>query len=307
MKKDLYVCSKPLQYLNVCNIPKRFHLANSRILLLIGRFYEGETFCRGVAQKDFRWDQVVLLKNNFQLYCYLLLHSFDSLIYGYDNGSIIGIIAFIKRFKLYLLEEGIGTYIHGKKKRGFLAKVIDSITGVSENWGQSSFTKGAFVYYPDLYKNFVKCNYPVLSFQYKITDIIEKEMANFMKLSNFNSSFFRGVHDKKILLYATSWNVNEKIIKTMTRLRANYDAVFIKPHPHIKDLSNIDNEFVIIKTNLMIEFIIAIWLKNRNEVTLFHEGSSTELYFCDLIKSHNFSHKTKRLFSDLLAMRCGRA
>ena len=49
------------------------------------------------------------------------------------------------------------------------------------------------------------------------------------------------------------------------------------------------DDIEIIRTNLMIEFMFNKWIENRNQITVFHEGSSSVFYFNNYIKSIDMS------------------
>ena len=47
---DIFICTKPLQYINLCNIPT--DESNSKILIIIDAFYKASEFSKYIAKKS---------------------------------------------------------------------------------------------------------------------------------------------------------------------------------------------------------------------------------------------------------------
>ena len=56
---DIYICSKPLQYFNIKNIP--YENCN-RILVIVDAFRDSEHFFERVSRYDKSWSQVLYVK-----------------------------------------------------------------------------------------------------------------------------------------------------------------------------------------------------------------------------------------------------
>ena len=188
MKTDIYVCSKPLQYFNARNIPQSFHPNHRRVLVLVTYFYDADYFYTMVKQHDNSWSEVVKVSNVNSMYLYLLLHRFDSLIYGFDTSTCLGIIHLLKKYDFYILEEGLGTYMgscftSSDGRKNTIQAYVDKISGVSTDWGHTRFVKGAFVYYPELYKKLRVPNYEPTSFEKPFVDKVSEDVRLFLTLS----------------------------------------------------------------------------------------------------------------------------
>ena len=98
------------------------------------------------------------------------------------------------------------------------------------------------------------------------------------------------ISDRKILLYITGWQINQKIIDRKDRERKDFDYTIIKPHPHIRDYSAFENRgLTVFKSNLMVEFLLCLWLKQGNKIFIYHEGSTAVFYFKGIIKAEDLS------------------
>ena len=78
---DIFICTKPLQYINLCNIPT--DESNSKILIIIDAFYKASEFSKYIENNEHQWSKVIFLKriNTFYkildtggyfLYCFIM-------------------------------------------------------------------------------------------------------------------------------------------------------------------------------------------------------------------------------------------
>lgn len=303
MKTDIYACSKPLQYFNARNIPESFHPGYKRILIIITYFYNADKFVEMVRANDKSWDEVVKVSSVASFYKYLLLHHFNSLIYGYDTSTVLGIIHMLRKYDFYVLEEGIGTYLPSDsgKKKNFIQTLVDNASGISTEWGHTKFVKGAFVYYPNLYKSLRIPKFEPLDFAKPFVDKVREDEKFFMTLCGLLNGELLSIKNGRILLYITEWNFNKDILEKMTQERMKFDYVIVKPHPHITDFSLLDGyNFSIIKTNLMVEFLLSHWLGGNNKITVYHEGSTSIFYYKDFVDAIDLSPNRDNTYHKLI-------
>lgn len=300
-KIDLFYCSKPLQYLNAQNIPFKDN-SNKKILLLVRNFYQAKEFFENVKRFDCHWDEVISFKSTLGAFLYIFFHRVKNLYINYDCGTMIGVFYLIKRINIYLLEEGAATYLDYYFKKNKIRRYIDNLLGVGSYLGHSTYLKGAFVYYPDFYKERKKVDYDVMSFNCSFIDAIKNNYDFFIKLSSMKDLYILNIKNSKILVYVTDWIINNNIINLMEEDLGKYDFVFIKPHPHIKSTDiEICSNIKIVKTNLMMEFIIYKWIENNNSITVLHEGTSAIFYFNDYIKSIDMSKNRDSEYNRLIS------
>lgn len=277
MKTDVFVCSKPLQYLNAKNIP---HNSNhKRVLVIMPQFHEGVDFINKVRKYDMDWDVVVCAKTVLDSYKYIFVHHVDNLYMGFDNGTVLGAIIVLKRINFFFFEEGNGMYVEYPYIKSKFKYFIDSLLGVSKYVGHSKYIKEAFVYEVERYKKARSVSYPVRSFEIPILDAIDKYSDLFTLISSDSPIDYMNIVNSNILLYLTEWSVNPLIMSDIKDMKQNYDFVFIKPHPHILDFQcDIDN-VKIIRSNIMVEFILSRWLKGNNTISIIHSGTSALEYY----------------------------
>ena len=303
-KTDIYVCCKPLQYFNARNIPQTFHPEHRRILIIKTRFNKADEFYEMVKANDDQWDEVIKVPNSTSLYRIFLFRRFNSLIYGYDTSSILGLLHLIKRFDFYLLEEGISTYLpiggFGGKKN-LIQSLIDRITGVSNAGGYTRFVKSAFVYYPELYIKIRNPKFAPSTFAKPFIKKVSEDMHLFLSVSNVIDNETLAISNSQVLLYITNWNINQCIIEKMVQVADNYDYCIIKPHPHITDYSSLNKtDFVVFNSNLMVEFLLCLWLKQGNKITIYHEGSTSIFYYRDLVEAIDLSPNKNKPYNKLI-------
>ena len=287
-KVDIYICSKPLQYLNICNTP--MHGDNKKILIICDAFYKSYEFSQNIRKYEKQWDRVFLVSGRKWVFP-VLKYKVDKLFFGLDS-TIVGILHLIKKFKFYLYEEGAGIYNSGnvriQKKYRLLAKLL----GTGEVIGKSKYLEGIYVYYPSFYISKIQPSCPVHSFKMPYRDVIKQNVNRFLKLYDFdaNRETFLNIKDSKILLYLTDWEYQTSTIERMKKEKHNYDYLFIKPHPHIR-IENIPviEGVEVLYTTLVVEMIIQVWIENNNEITVYHQDSTAVTPFGNEINSINVS------------------
>lgn len=292
---DIFICTKPLQYINLCNIPT--DESNSKILIIIDAFYKASEFSKYIENNEHQWSKVIFLKRintfykifRYRWLFFVLFYNVDKLYYSLDS-TVIGLLHFIKRFKFFLYEEGAGTYRKQRIQNKY--KAIAKMFGTSEIMGFSKYIKGAFVYYPDYYKSQIAPSCPISRFTLSYRETIRQMAKKFLCLYDLDSQNeeFLKMKDSTILLYITDWEIQHSTISQMENLRNEYDYLFIKPHPHIR-IKNMPNILgvEVLYTNLIVEIIIDTWLKNNNRVTVLHQDSTAVTPFGNEIKSINVS------------------
>lgn len=277
MKKiDVFICSKPLQYLNICNIPTSY--SNNKILIICDAFYKAQEFANNIRKNEKQWNKVIFTKG-YNWFFHVLRYKVNNLYYGLDS-TIIGVLHYIKRFNFYLYEEGAGSYrfLQIQNKYKYLARFL----GTGGIMGQSKYLKKIFVYHPNYYVSQIHPSCPVSTFNISYREMIKQNSSNFINLYNFNENeaSFLKITNSKILLYITDWEYQTSTIRIMQEQISNYDYLFVKPHPHIKEniLSSIEG-INIIYTSLVVEVILDVWLKGNNSITVYHQDSTAIIPF----------------------------
>lgn len=296
-KVDIYICSKPLQYLNICNIPSSGN--NKKILIVCDAFYKALEFTDSIREFDKQWDRVILVKG-WNWVFHVLRFRVDKLYWGLDT-TIIGAVHFIKRFKFFMYEEGAGTYKQLRIQNRH--KLFARLFGTGEIMGKSKYLQAIYVYYPEYYVSRINPSCPVLGFTLSNREIIKQNVNNYLRFYGFdkNNDPFLGIKNSNILLYITDWEFQISTIEHMREQKGNFDYLFIKPHPHIKT-ENIPviNGIDVIYTNIVVEMILQIWLEGNNKITVFHQDSTAIIPFGKEIHAVNVSQAANEEYHQII-------
>lgn len=289
MSTDIYICSKPLQYFNIRNI-KYQSSSGRKVLLVLGSFIDAEKFVEKIRMLDTSWDEIKLFKSHGEIYLYLFFHPAINLFVEIDASFVYGIFYKLARFKnMYMFEEGFGSYRRDRFDRSKgIKKMINAYTGVGHHVGFSRFLSGQYLYLPELYRMQFP-GYPKMLYSFNKPFIahLQEELSFFLELSE-NYESFLSIKNRRIGLYLTNHSVNDKIITTMYEERDSFDLMLIKLHPHIKKYEgNSQYNLNIIHSNIMIEFLLILLLRNENEITVFHENSTAVIWFQNRISCRN--------------------
>jgi hypothetical protein len=203
-----------------------------------------------------------------------------------------------------LLEEGAGTYLPGGGSGGrknMIQCILDRISGVSTDWGHTRFVKGAFVYYPELYSKLRKPPFVPMPFEKPFVEKVSENVNFFLTLSDVIDNELVAICNSRILLYITDWIISDNIILRMEQESKDYDYCIVKPHPHIKEFQSFEKiGLSIFKSNLMVEFLLCLWLQQGNKITVFHEGSTSIFYYRELVDAVDLSPKRNNDYHKLI-------
>lgn len=287
MSRDVYICSKPLQYFNVRNIG--YESGSLKVLAIVGNFRDARSFFEHVRQWDDSWDEILYFDTQFQFDRYLFFHPADTLFVEIDVSFVYGIFYKLSRFKrMYVFEEGFGTYRNRTDGSKGLKRLINRLTGAGDHVGFAQFLTGQYLYMPDLYRRlFPGYAKELCSFRKPFVERLREELPLFLKFSTGYEEFL-SLRDKSIGIYLTNFTINPDILSTLEAERGRFDEVYVKLHPHIQAMENLQGCSVkVIRTNIMVEFLFLLLLDNGNKLTLFHENSTSVIWFQDRVENRN--------------------
>src|SRR5690606_6615893 len=174
----------------------------------------------------------------------------------------------------FVYEEGIGSYINNirevahkniygqvgwaRKVKTKLIELFLSAMGHQNCHGGSKFTKGIYIYNHELHRQ-QNPEYSKLRLHFKKSFIEHLQQFDERELmTTDNTQLLDNVKERKVLLYLTSWSIDENI---KDKLHNYIDYVkILKPHPklNLNDYDNIIKEFdSLIQGRDMIEFLIS--------------------------------------------------
>jgi len=271
---NFYECSKLYQYFNVKNIVTDSP-TEENVLLVNKYFIDADSFITNVKRYDHQF------------------HRIDNLYTSFRYSRMIGILRMLKHYKFICYEEGIGTY-HDvfTTTTPKIDRLIDNVFGASflRKIREISYSELMYVYLPDIYKSIhPESTTEVIRFRRGFLSHMESMADLALKLSDGRGQEFLAISESKILIYITSWEINDEIISKMNEVETQYQYVFIKPHPHIRKFSyEFPSYAKVIGTNMMVQFFLATWIANGNDITVMHESSSSLLYFGGKVNDINF-------------------
>lgn len=284
VKANVFVCSKPLQYFNVRNLIHNKNRVN--ILIIENRFNNADKFFKNIVQYDNCWNKVFFTNNRFQVFniCFLK-YTVENFYYYLDWLLIPGLLLYALPAKnIFIYEEGVGSYrtdIFNNTSN--LRKRIRRMLRISEYPGFHPKIKGIYIYRPAVYNEIFKSynNKPaVLSFNSSFKTMITENTSLGIKLFNYdNTASVLNLKNKRICLYITSWPLYEAFFSVIDLTK--YEYCIIKPHPHIRNLSFLENKnernIIVIKF-LLAELLISILVNNNNVIDIYHHNSSSLMY-----------------------------
>lgn len=282
MRRDVFIVSKPLRFLNIKNVVPNCGDSH-KTLIVVDSFADAYNFKMNVEKFDTSWNKVYLVKSVKYLYFLLLFLHIDRLYTFVDCSIFVGILYLLKRVKVCVLEEGAGSYI--PNSIGGVQKNIHKLLGIGKNIGCSKFTWALYVYSPYAYKKLNPESIAnVIPFPHDFVSNMRQYTDLFLKISSTDINNIEDVKNGNILIYITNWDIDQSILSKIDELKVNYDKVIIKPHPHITDYTLIPKGYHIIGGNILAELFISLLLNNNNNLTVIHSSSTALLYFQNKVK-----------------------
>ena len=298
MNENVFICTKPLQYFNIKNIPysKYFNANDKKILIVADEFYRSEDFYKEIKKVDKDWDKVIFRRNYNHALLYLWSHySVSNVFLSSDIGLFVSLTCSLRSFNVYTYEEGVDTYSVNRTLTGSssLLKLFRTCLGNGLYMNDSKWLNGCFLYSPEL---FVRFRPQTAIRLYKMERSFSEhmyKMRDFFK-GLYDDSVISPINDIKkssVLLYISNWEIDNRIVCEISNVKRHYDYVLIKLHPNIKKKIEIlrDNNVIYVNNQMMAEFLITLLLSNENQITIFHNNSTAVLYYQNDVKLVSFS------------------
>jgi|25_taG_2_1085351.scaffolds.fasta_scaffold00480_8 hypothetical protein len=285
---SLFVCSKPIQFLNCAAIAKHYKIKDANIIVVtkgisdlidfkrfIGGLYEGVVFERVDYVKTHK--EAVSLHHGSR---------YKSLFIEDDRVSLYYILDKIRRKNTIVFEEGFGTYLGSYKYslsgiRYFRWLWSSLLFGCGLDFGEGRKTNHVMVRYPDLFKAIKPhLTHKVLPMPGHVSECNSASSAIIDLYESDINFLLDAVKEKCIAVVLGKWggieNNDKKSIKDN-----GFDLIFYKPHPHD---GAPETEFAALPTPSWFpaELLITIIARTAAWLTVYHYGSSVFLYKKDL-------------------------
>ena len=150
MKKyDVFIVTKPLQYLNATNIST----LNKKNCLLVNNFKDANLIYKKISELSNYWSSVFYFEKSADAYLWVIKNKgmVENLYIDSDYGvqKHFYLVRLYKHINIFVYEEGIGNYkgnLNNNSFIGNLKKTFNSLLGNKDFLGGSKYVKGIFLY-----------------------------------------------------------------------------------------------------------------------------------------------------------------
>ncbi len=277
MSAAICIITKPLQYVNLLNIP---HLDSSTSTLVMVKSFSNYQKLYDYLIAEGKWQKVMVANTMIEAikYCYSNQKMYQSLYLNTDIGFKLSIYLFrIKINNIYLYDEGWGSYRSDIKRKYNKSRLLSVLLYKDKNAqyyiGSHPKVKGIYLYFPELHKQLL----PYCNKQLGLKrDFLEHIKCGDFKI--FDYTCLDSYKDKDILLYLSSWDIDSRIYEIIDN---NSNQIRLaKLHPHILEGSiNVENFDEIIDSGLMAEFVIKELISKARSLEIYHHNSTSVIYF----------------------------
>ena len=299
MNTSIYIITKPLQYINVTNIPDK----NLKYLIIINNFNDANEFYELVKSHSNLWIDIKIFDSKYFALSWLIIMNkrlkVSNIFLDSDYGIVLHFFLFFLKDKLIsVYEEGWGSYREIRTATNFISFLKNKINVFFKNEniiGGSRFTTHIYLYHISFYKKTFNNNSKILlDFNFKFTQHIDSFKEFKYIFAQKEMSYLK---NKEVLLYLTSYTYDLSIEDYLFEYKNNYKI--LKPHPHIKDFKGITKFDEILNGVVPAEFIINSLLKIVEKLVIIHHGSTSLLYFLnnEKILEINIDKKTNKFYN----------
>tara|TARA_B100000315_G_C14523927_1_gene562895 strand:+ start:350 stop:1324 length:975 start_codon:yes stop_codon:yes gene_type:complete len=278
---NLFICSKPLQLLNVLNIVQNSDIkSDSNILFIVEKFDLKKNEITIKDNLEAFFSDIKILAE-YEHIPSILDFKVNKMFIDSDFGANRYIIKKISAKSNIVYEEGYGTYRHNYID-SLILKIKYKIKKLSTYIGGCDLTDEIIVYYPDLYifSHHLINSKKVKHFQLPFIQNLENNCKLYKRMFGFDDSFNELFGN--VLVIAETYGFDESNLD-YNKVNLNiYNQIILKTHPNnynkIEYNFGKDIDCKIIDNDIPIEFIIYELFKEGLNVTLLHTGSSSILH-----------------------------
>ena len=215
--KNAYIVTRPIQYINVLNIPD--NNINVKALLLVDTFAGANEFAK-VQQESVScvWNEIIVFKDVYNALQWAVNHKseIDSLYTFSDYGvKIHWYLNKLPNVNIYLYEEGTATYVsrfQGENSlQTFILRFLNKTWHTGSYIGSYSRTKAIYAYNTELFKKLKPfCKRQILPFNNTLFDHLKNNKDS---LDYFMYKELPSVIPSKVLMYLSGWDYNDEVEK----------------------------------------------------------------------------------------------
>ena len=285
MSNNIFICSKPLQLLNVLNIVQSTLISGFNGYLFIVENFEINQISKDkiIHYYSKLFKKIIFVKTQDEVFDYIDCNIRTLVTYS-DVGK--GQRVFIERFsslKVVIYEEGYAIY-HPTFVYSRLARFKYYIKGYAPFIGASPLTHEVITYNPKIYYRShgrYSCD-SIIEFKSTFLGALIRNQNEFYDIFNYVDHSLPGVNNVLLLLLGESDNI-EKFFKQALQKMDQYDLVVVKEHPsHCYNGNYLDSDksvnILYLESNIPIEYFIYNFSLNNIAVDMYHESSTTAMY-----------------------------
>ena len=309
---DIFICSSPLQLLNILNIVQSKQISgnNGYLFVRVNKFWninqvdkDKITDCYGRLFK-----KIIFVNKPNEILCNIDFGVRTLLTY-----SDVGLEKiFIEQFgasRVVIYEEGYATY-HPTFAYSTLLKIKYIIKGFAPFIGASSLTNEVVVHYPRVYSQVHKKNSStsVTKFNSTFVQTLENNRREFYDIFGFETISLTGVKNVLLVLLTEEEDNNNKLLTKISKKGEHYDLVLLKKHPLCGfDVNNKWLEYnntLLIESNIPVEYLIYDFNSYNVSIDMYHDSSTSAIYMKEhLSKVFNIgSDKFQRYYDKIYCL-----
>jgi hypothetical protein len=283
MHNDIFICSSPVQMLNILNIVQSKKISSNNGYLF---FLFNKNFNINEAAKNKIIDyygkffkNILFVKKQNEVFENINIGV--STLFTYSDVGLERI--FIKQFnpsRVVIYEEGYATY-HPTFAYSILLKIKYLIKGFATFIGNSSLTNEVIVHYPRVYSQVHKkgSSTSIAKFNSTFVQTLENNLHEFYDIFDFEAPSLSGVKNVLMVMLGDS-DYNNQLSLKISKEVANYDLLIFKKHP-LHDFNSLSIQFsnaMFIESNIPAEYIIYDCNSYNVSIDIYHESSTTAIY-----------------------------
>jgi hypothetical protein len=277
-----FLITKPLQLMVVSSLLEQLPKHTRKELLIVDLFSDA----RGVSQRlsviAHENCTTIFFENEKSVFARAINKRYSKLFIDSDVGfarnlTLISLKIRSPKTVLAVYEEGLGTY-RNDMYRGLKKKAL-SCLGCGVYFGGNWLVKELYLYGPEECKNSLRSK--KIKIHKEIQTLLQERRQEFefiFDAAGFYQRLEMQINDrKKCVIYISNWQLDQAVI---SYLKSTIGLVIVKPHPHIKNVAEINSNegFAFAKATVPAEMLIAWAASNFESVSVIHHGSSVVRY-----------------------------
>lgn len=270
--------TKPLQLMVALSISQQESWENKPTFIIIDSFSGANSVAGKLIETFSELQTPIYAATRNSGLSFLLKNKFSNIFFDSDVGvKNFAAHAFQKilnpNLSIYIYEEGVGTYSTGLYS-GAKKRLLQTV-GIGTFFGGSRLTSSIYTYHPAEYlcKHNAKIR-STIEINQKLADFLRVNLDALNYLFGFSDVCVNARKTAQCALYLSNWQVDAEFISFFNKLP--FDR-FIKPHPHIREVTHYEGVHSI-SADIPAELLIIKLMKQYQSVLVYDHNSSVRRY-----------------------------